>query len=235
MRRAAAILVLILAGSAQAQTVTPTQTWTPLPTWTITPTPLPGQIAPGQTGQTWCGAGLPCGQIPWPVLRLPALASPTPIPTIIISATPSPSATPATPSPTWTPGGPTPTATATWTPTATEQPDLSSLDTSAISGVVATWQVQISATQPPILISGTPMDGIVIAGLEDDAREFFGKVQGLAASVNLGKVSPLITWLLFAVGVMLFVTVTTFLLPVIMAIFGLVRKVIQLVLDFLPL
>jgi hypothetical protein len=58
---------------------------------------------PGVASAQDCGAGLPCGPLPWQLPGLPDLNSPTPFPAVTITTTPAPTATgtiTATPSPT---------------------------------------------------------------------------------------------------------------------------------------
>lgn len=169
--------------------------------------------------QSDCGNGLPCGPIPWPLPRLPDLQSPTPMPTVVITqaaADPpdgTPTATPST-TPTYLPG---------------------TLDTGGIDDNMATLQAIMEQTPEAIYnFEGTPVDtNEVFTELGENAGTFFGYARGLA-DVTFGAWTPLISFSILAFLTVIAVKIMTFLLPVITVVFGLVRKIIQLVLDFLP-
>jgi hypothetical protein len=163
-----------------------------------------------------CGDGLPCGKIPWDLPKLPAVPSPTIIPTIPITLVP----------PTQTPGGPT----ATPAPT-----DAGPIDVSGINDQFATLQALAAATQPSIEVSGTPVNtDEQLATLTYNSGTFFGYVRGVS-ELNLGNLTPIFGFAIVSFLVVVGVKVITLILPVLAALFGLLRKVISVVLDFLPL
>lgn len=164
-----------------------------------------------------CGSGLPCGPIPWRLPVLPVLQSPTPAPTQFATA-----------APTYTPGGP---------PTATIQPTANPLDidTSGIHDQVATLNAAMAST--PIIIynqEGTPFETAAqYEELTQNAAVFFGYAQGLGA--GFGPLAPLVQFTFLSMLVVLSVKATTFLFPLLAAIFGIIRKVVSLILEFIPL
>lgn len=173
--------------------------------------------ADAQAGE--CGQGLPCGPIPWRLPQLPALQSPTPMPTAALTAIP----------PTATPGGPTSTP----GPTATTNP--LDIDTSPISDQLATLSAVIAST--PLAVynaEGTPVDiEQQFDEMSQNAGVFFGYAQGLGT--GFGPISPLIVFTITAFLVVLSVKILTFLMPVFAAVFGILRKVINTILEFIPL
>lgn len=239
-----------------AQTNTPTPTNTPLPTYTLTPTrtptptltptltftpggptitptpsltPLPtdvfwraGPVQPGTTSD--CGFGLPCGPIPWPLPVYAVLSSPTPAPTrqYNLTATYTPSATPTE---TNTPGGPTetPTETATPAPTGTGDP----------LEMVGTLQA-IEITPFEVQIDGDNADyDAIVAEISGNASDFFSYVRAVLA-VNFGVLQPLFNGLILVFAFTVLVKLSSLILPFASIIVGIVRKIIQLVLDFIP-
>lgn len=165
-----------------------------------------------------CGDGLPCGRLPWDLPVLPQLPSPTPMPTFALTVQPTPGA---------------------GTPTVAPSPTLAlvnTIDTSAISNQVGTMSAVMAST--PYIIqdfNGTPVDtSESLTELEDNASFFFGYARSIS-SAYVGKLSPLMTFMLLSVAVIVSIKATTYLLPFISAVVGLVRKVISLILDFLPL
>lgn len=95
----------------------------------------------------------------------------------------------------------------------------------------------VMASTPYIIqdFNGTPVDtSESLTELEDNASFFFGYARSIS-SAYVGKLSPLMTFMLLSVAVIVSIKATTYLLPFISAVVGLVRKVISLILDFLPL
>lgn len=162
-----------------------------------------------------CGNGLPCGPVPWRLPQLPALSSPTPMPTLSV-VDPNPN-----------PGGE-PTNTPTPYPT-------SQIDQQGISDQMATIQALVEATEQVVYAEGTPVntqDQFDL--LAADATQFFG--YALAVSDEpFGKMSPLVMFGVTALGTVMAVKVLTFLMPFLGVLFGLIRKVVQVILDFIPL
>lgn len=169
--------------------------------------------------QSDCGNGLPCGPIPWPLPRLPDLQSPTPMPTVVITqaAAAPPDGTPTA----------TPTATPTFIP--------GTLDTTGIDDNLATLQKLIETTPETIYnIEGTPVDTeAVFTELGENAGDFFGYAKGMT-NVTFGAWTPLVSFTLLAMVTVISVKLLGFLLPFLMVIFGIIRKIVQLILDFLP-
>ena len=170
-----------------------------------------------------CAAGLPCGSVPWQLPRLPRLATPTPIPTI---NAPDYSGLPLTQSPTPTP------MMATGTPF---------FDSNAIGQQVGTLQAVINSTPFQVYSadgSGVPSDInstiAQVAAMGGNTNIFFSYVRALYG-VNIGVFTPLMLFFLIRFAVMLIIRLNTLILPVALAIFGFIRKVVQLILDFLPL
>lgn len=168
-----------------------------------------------------CGDGLPCGRIPWDLPALPVLPSPTIIPTIPVTYT----------VPTQTPGGPT----ATPTPTPIPSGGGFDIDVSGISDQFATLESMAAATQPSIQVSGTPVNSDdQLATLTSNSGTFFGYVRGVS-DMNLGGLTPIFGFVIISFLTVVSVKVITLVLPVLAVLFGLLRKVVSVVLDFLPL
>lgn len=165
-----------------------------------------------------CGDGLPCGKIPWDLPVLPALPSPTPMPTQAFTAIPP---TPGAGTPTWTPS-----------PTATES---ASVDTDVLGDQVATLGAVINSTPGTINdLNGTPVNANeVYEELGENAGTFFGYVRGITEA-SFGELSPLFNFTFLGLLVVISVKLLTFLLPVGAAMFGIIRNVISLIRDFIP-
>lgn len=164
-----------------------------------------------------CGRGLPCGPVPWKLPALPTLRTPTPIPTIPFTAV-----APNTPGP-----GPTPAPTNTFAPIGVNTVDASGIG-DQMATLAAMWEVTpeliLNASGTPIAIGTAELTGAVTA---------FSYIKGLS-TINLGSLSPLVAFLPLALITIIGLKVITFLLPVMVSLFGIVRKIIQLILDFLP-
>ncbi len=166
--------------------------------------------------QSDCGNGLPCGSIPWPQPNPPQLQSPTPMPTIGVTLNP----------PTQTPGG----------PTATPAPTNAGfeIDTSGISDQFATLQALAEATDPVVMVSGTPLAPTdQYDTLTDNSATFFSYVRAVN-EIDLGGLNPIIGFVTVSFLTVLGVKIITLLLPVLATLFGFARKVVGIVLDFLP-
>lgn len=164
-----------------------------------------------------CGDGLPCGKLPWDLPQLPALPSPTPMPTIGVTINP----------PTQTPGG----------PTATPIPPTANgfgLDIDGISNQFATLQGLAEATDPVIEVSGTPVSNTgQLATLAANSGTFFGYVRAVS-EIDLGGLTPLIGFVTLSFLTVFSVKVITLLVPTLVALFGFIKKVVEIVLNFLP-
>lgn len=212
MRRIAIIVLALLVGvgSAYAQTPTPTRT----------PAPNPTTVGV----QRECGNGLPCGQIPWRLPSLPRLVSPTPFPT----ANPSQVAA-SIPTATVTPQGFG--SISPYTPAPIEN----IWDSDAIGNQIGTLDAAMSGTSLPVYNgSGTPVDrDTMMDSVLDDTQLFFSYAKGFQ-DASFGSISPLVTFSLTALMIVLFTKVLTIALPVIMVIVGFIRRIIELILDFIP-
>jgi hypothetical protein len=110
------------------------------------------------------------------------------------------------------------------------------LDTSGINHQLSTLQAVMESTPMAIQdINGTPVDtNTTFTELGDNAGTFFGYARGLS-SLSFGKLSPLIAFALLALVTVLAVKMYGFFLPIITAIWGFIRKIVQIVLEFIPL
>lgn len=173
--------------------------------------------------QSECAQGLPCQAVPWRMPVFPRLQSPTPE-TGLSDEELHEFFDPVAPSPT---PGPSPTVT----------PDLSG----GIDSGLATLQAQMQATVPGI----SNLDGSynaggfsdVVNGLADYGNSpmstFFSYTKAFAQA-NIGPFSPLLFFLFFRFFVKIVVRFSTKLIPVFVAIFGFLRKIVQTVLEFIP-
>lgn len=160
--------------------------------------------------QTVCNY-LPCGPLPWPLPVLPILKSPTPMPTVGITAIPT--------------GAPT----ATGAPTSTPAPTGTIIsDFSGLGDTIGTLQAQINATPIPLVISGTPVDtNGQLADIASNAGTFFGYVHGLSEA-NLGGLTPFLTFALISFVTVIGIKALGYILPVLVIIFGIILKIVQL-------
>ncbi len=164
--------------------------------------------------QSDCGNGLPCGSIPWPQPNPPQLQSPTPLPT----STPRPDLS-----------GDVAHLTATPTPRG------GNLGATDIAAQIAT----VSGYNPtPINVLDTNGTTLIFADQLDylryDTIQVVGYARGLA-DLNFGKTTPLVMFLLAALALVTFVKGWTLLMPVFATLVGLFRKVVSLIMDFIPL
>ncbi|MBZ0282089.1 MAG: hypothetical protein K8L97_15220 [Anaerolineae bacterium] len=168
--------------------------------------------------QSDCGDGLPCGQLFWDLPPLPELQSPTPMPTFAVTV-----------QVTQVSGGvPTPHPVPT-------NPALATVDTSGISDQMATLQAVVAQT-PMIMddFNGTPVDTAqTYDELVDNAETFFGYAKSISQA-QFGSLSPLVAFIILAFVTILSVKTLTFTLPFVTVLFGLIRKAVSLLLDFLP-
>lgn len=110
------------------------------------------------------------------------------------------------------------------------------IDTSGLSDQLATLGAMANGTPFQIMdLQGTPVDlEAQFAELATPAGLFFGYARGLS-EINLGSVTTFIQFAMLTVSIILALTATQFLLPIIATAFGVIRRVAQLVLEFLPL
>jgi len=167
--------------------------------------------------QSDCGDGLPCGQLLWDLPPLPELQSPTPMPTFAVTvqatqvsgAVPTPPLVPTSPS--------------------------IDVDTDGISDAISTLNVVILQTPVPILdLSGTPVDpSESFDNFGGDPQDFFAYAKGLS-TVQFGSLSPLLVFSIASLATVIFVKSLTYMLPVVIALWGILRKIVSVVLDFIP-
>ncbi len=209
--------VIIQCAPASTPTQTPTITLTPTPGPSPTPGPTiaagpagaPGpQIAAPVSPGINCGDGLPCGRLLWSLPRLPELSSPTPMPEIAVDP-PDPTAAP------------------------TQIGDDLGID--AVEGSLATLGA-VEATQEVIFqLNGTPVNlSESVERMEDDAVVVFTYIRSLS-NIDFGKSTLMVAFLFAWFGLIAFWKAWTFIYYIISALIGVIRKVITLILDFLPL
>jgi hypothetical protein len=179
---------------------------------------LTGSVNPAQ-------AQLPSGSNPYPPLSFPIIHTPTLIRTPI----------PVTPTGTDVSGSvPTPTSTSTFVPTITPLLPVSTFDTTLLNRQMLTMQAAISISTSPILdTEGHPIDLTMTTNLADQGTTLLGYIKGLA-SVNLGFLNPFLQLLLLRFGITLTFNMLGFLVPLGATFVGIMRKIIGVVLDFIP-
>lgn len=161
----------------------------------------------------------PCRPIPWNLPQFPALQSPTPLsvgsgvtatytPTGTLTATPT-GTLPATPTPTPTP--------APATPTLPFNPD-------EVNDSVATLQALLGST--PIF------EAFPTADFPPEVEQFFSYSKGL--STNFGPFEPLFTLFLLGASLTIGLTIATALFPFVISLIGLIRRLIQWLVDLIP-
>lgn len=163
-----------------------------------------------------CDPLLPCGPLPWQLPSLPDLASPTALPVYS--------------------GLPAGTATATSVSSGMILPSATpAFDVSGLNDGMGTLQAIANSTSVPINgLDGTPFDsGGSLATLTANTSDVFGYVRGLN-DISFGPLTPLVTMMFTAALLFLVFNVGNFLLPLVMALFGVFRKIITMILDFLP-
>lgn len=188
--------------------------------WLLLAAPIPLLLA-ACAGN--CSSADDCGPVDLP--PLPVLVSPSPLPdsygqVTFFTPTPTPTLTPSStppPSPT-----PTATRTAIW-------------DNDAISDQLATIQAVAESTDVPVLDDdGNPMDSDSLAAeIASNSGTFFGYLKGLQAA-SFGNASPLFTFMISAFFMVLTVKVLTLGLPVVMVGIGFIRRLVQIIFDFIP-
>lgn len=160
-----------------------------------------------------CDPFLPCGPLPWPLPALPNLQSPTPIPTLA-TATRYP-----TPMETMVMGDPVlPSPTPWFRATTFNEP-------------VSTLQDLINST--PIPMYGFDDNPVNTNGIFLPIKYLWAYIKGLAL-YDFGVFNPLIlaffTIFVYVVGFKLLMLV----FPAIVFLFGILRRIVQLILDFIP-
>jgi len=174
-----------------------------------------------------CSSVNDCGGVNIP--PLPRLISPSPMPSLDLNqfaflATPTPTTTP-TETPTRTPSNtPTPLATVPF-------------DATSASNELATIQAMANATNAPVLdASGVPVNvEVSVNNAVTDSVIVFGYIKGLFG-VDLGNgITPLLYFSLAALLVVIGTKTITTIVPIVFLFVGFIRKIVQLILDFIPL
>ncbi|MDX2161176.1 MAG: hypothetical protein SF162_07625 [bacterium] len=160
-----------------------------------------------------CAYGRPCQGVPWRI-DLPFLPSPTPAPTQVVTTVPSPTATPGTVN---TQAAPAPTATF--------------ISVQGVNDQLATLQSVMNAT--PVELSSIGFATLSADGLGVNAGEFMRYVAGLR-DIDLRFLNPAIIFAFGAIALTLSTTLIVIFLPIIARIFEWIRRIIQLILQFIP-
>ncbi len=160
-----------------------------------------------------CDPLLPCGPLPWPLPNLPHLVSPTPYPTM-----PTPTRIP-TLEATMIMGDPIlPSPTPWFAPTVFNEP-------------VSTLQDMFNST--PVPFYGFSDEPVNTNGIFLLTKTLWSYIKGLAL-YDFGVFNPLMvaffTIFVFVVGFKILMLV----FPALMFLFGLLRRVVELILDFIP-
>lgn len=162
------------------------------------------------SAQSDCHKGVPCGPVPWSIPQFPFLQTPTPFPTVLATSGPGSS--------------PTPTGTLTPAPTPTATPGI---DLVGVNDQMSTLQSVVAATPPGVQDRSQGFD------LGHNANNVFNYILGLQ-SIHFGVFTPLIQLIFFGFFFVVGLKITIFLLPVFATLFGWIRKMVELVLDFIP-
>lgn len=155
-----------------------------------------------------CGNGLPCGPIPWALPYFPPLISPTPI-SENVDVNPNPFTN--TPEPT----------------------NENFFDTDAVDQMVSTVGSVLDSTAVPIYnAEGTAIGQGDLPDLATNSELFFSYAKGLSFSNVLGVFTPLVGVVLFYFSINFFIAALKYMLPLIVIIVGIVRKIVNVILNF---
>jgi hypothetical protein len=237
------IVLIVMSGANLAQTPSPTPTSCLVQTRELmggnyvvtsenTVTPCPHRCVAGivtvyngtyfctvtssTSNRTDCGNGLPCGPIPWRLPIFPDLSSPTPIGTLDANQ------------PTPTNVSTSPSVVLTATPT-------SFVNTGDISNAVATLNGVINATPISMDVDGTPVSlSASIGTLGGSATDFFSVVKAIT-SISFGPFSPIVSLFLLGFTIVFLIKATVFVIPVVAAVVGIIRKIYHAIMELIPL
>lgn len=158
-----------------------------------------------------CTSAHPCGPVPWRIPQLPMLVTPTSVPSssgavsAIFGATPVP---------------------------APEQAgalgDTSFFDGDALNDEIGTLNDLMSNNES---VNGSQEDLVALAS---QSADFLGYVRAFSTA-NFGVFTPLLLIFILSFSVKMGAGLSLRLLPLVAVIFGLIRKAITVVLDFIPL
>lgn len=159
-----------------------------------------------------CGNGLPCGALPWRLPALPNLQSPTPyVANYSLDVVPT-----NTPAPT----------------TDTSAADY--FDGEAVNNQIATLNSVINATPMRVSDFYGSYAETDLSTFGTEAGTFISYLRAFFAA-NVGIWQPLLAFGLIRFFTTVVIKLQFLLIPVLMALVGFIRKIINLVLDFLPL
>lgn len=166
------------------------------------------------SAQDDCAMNMRCQSVPWALPIPPALSSPTIAPTQQIVFTPVPEPT-QTPLPSATPITPIPTT---------------GINATNVADQIQTLQAMLTATP---LAMPTQAGDLTPLELSGNAGVFFGYFRGLADG-NFGKFSELVNFFFLATIFIMSLTLLLAIVPILSGLIGFFRKLIQLILDFIP-
>lgn len=154
-----------------------------------------------------CTTNKPCGPVPWRIPQLPRLLTPTPAPISSSGAFFGP------------------------TPVIEEDSGYVQdvgIDGSDLNDQIGTLNDLLSNENT---LNGTDQD---LGSLVNNTGDFFGYLRAFA-SADLGPFTPILAVTILGFGIRMGLSLTTAIVPIVVAIYGLIRKAITLILDFLPL
>lgn len=202
--------LLASAGQTLASTPSPTATNSPMPVYTVVPPPSCGSIFNPCGAMPWLVPQLPTLNLPSPTIR-PTLPSPTPIP-----ATVTPSST-FTPTHTTTPASQTPTGTTQYT---------------GIQTQIAAQQNEINTLQALGTQSVSGLDGSPVSGAGDVGAlatligPMISTVKGVTGAASGSTTLQIVSFVVLVFGFVLFVVITTMMLPIIL---NIIRFILQII------
>lgn len=171
-----------------------------------------------------CGNGVPCKPSKWSLPQLPDLSSPTPI---VYDGSGSTGET-ATPAPATI--APSPVYTMTPVPTFTPF-----LDTEPLDNAIGTLDAITSGTSEPVLNpEGTPVDKYTYTGeIISSSNTIFSYLKGFNANM-FGSFSPIFLAGIAGFSLLIFSKTFSIITPIFFAIFGIIRKIVEIILNFIP-
>lgn len=158
-----------------------------------------------------CTSTRPCGPVPWKIPQLPRLLTPTAVPN-------SNGTVGAVFGPTPIPGN----------DDAASLGDTSFFDGGALNQQIGTLRDLMNNENT---LNGTGQD---IGALVGQSGDFFGYLRAFSTA-NFGVFTPLLLIAIVSFGIKLSLGISTRLFPVMLAIYGFIRKVVTVILDFIPL
>ena len=177
------------------------------------------------------GSGLPSGQMPWSPISFPFIASPTPLATNVPTATSTPAGTPSGLAPT-----PTNTPAPGIVPTINVTTGFENFDGGGIANQMSTLQalMNTSNTTPIDDVSGGHFNLGQTANLAANGTTLVSYIKGLTY-LNVGFMTPLLQLLILQFAVRLALTLLGFVIPLGATLIGIMRKALNVILEFIPL